>query len=143
MAVIKLELSWSLEFFLRRSKRILADCKLILDVSEVICETRLGVSTTKLRSEKRFLRSLIGINNHSTNCFLVSSRNKITRPNEKISEFLSFCSKHSGLAKIGVPPLESELAIPKSVKTISICSKSVEQFLNLTKKFCGFMSLCV
>ena len=87
--------------------------------------------------------SLMGTKSHSINCSLDSNRNKMTLPNEKTSDFLSFFSKHSGLAKTGVPPLESDPAIPKSVKTISICVKSVGQFRNFTKKFWGLISLWV
>ena len=147
IAEIRLGLSWILELFLSRSKRNLADGKLILFVSEVICDIRLsdrsGLAKESFWRDKAPTWSLIGTNSHFVKWFLVSSRNKITRPNENISDFFSFFSKHSGLAKIGVPPFESESAIPKSVKTISICLKSSKPFLNLTKKFCGFMSLCV
>ena len=85
----------------------------------------------------------IGTNSHFKNCCFDSNKNKITRPNENISDFFSFFSKHSGLAKTGVPPFESDSAIPKSVKTISIWVKSFGPFLNLTKKFWGLISLCV
>ena len=146
IAEIRLGLSWILQFLLRRSKRNLADGKLILFVSEVICEIRLrdwsGLAKGRILSEEAGM-SLIGTNSHLVNWFFVSSRNKMTRPNEKISDFFSFFSKHSGLAKTGVPPFESESAIPKSVKTISIWVKSFGPFLNLTKKFCGFISLWV
>ena len=147
IAEIRLGLSWMLELFLSRSKRNLADGKLILSVSAVICEIRLsdwsGLAKVRILSDKAPTWSLIGTNSHFVKWFFFSSRNKITRPKENISDFFSFFSKHSGLAKIGVPPFESELAIPKSVKTISIWVKSSGPFWNLTKKFCGFMSLCV
>ena len=85
----------------------------------------------------------IGTKSHFKNCSFDTDKNNITLPNEKISDFLAFFSKHSGLAKTGVPPCDSGPAIPKSVKAISIFVKSFGPFLNLTKKFWGLISLCV
>ena len=85
----------------------------------------------------------IGIKSHFKNCCFDSNTNNITLPNEKISDFFSFFSKHSGLAKTGVPPCDSGPAIPKSVKAISIFVKSFGPLLNFTKKFWGLISLCV
>ena len=147
IAETRVGLSWILEVLLSRSKSILADCKVIRFVSEVICKIRFRdwsrLAKVRIRSDKDLILSLIGTNSHFTNWCFGNRRNRITRPNENMSDFFCFFSKHSGLAKIGVPPFESESAIPKSVNTISIWVKSSGPFLNLTKKFCGFTSLWV
>ena len=85
----------------------------------------------------------IGTNSHFKNCCFDSNKNNMTRPKENISDFFSFFSKHSGLAKTGVPPCDSGPAIPKSVKAISIFVKSLGPLLNFTKKVWGLISLCV
>ena len=144
---IKVWLSFTFDCCRWWLKISLADCKLIRSVSDIILETKLrrrfGREQARICNRFALVEFLIGTKSHFTNWFFVRRRNKMTRPNEKMSDFFSFFSKHSGLANIGVPPFESESAIPKSVKTISICAKSVGPFLNLIKKFCGFISLCV
>ena len=85
----------------------------------------------------------IGTKSHFKNCCFDTNKNKMTRPKENTSDFFCFFSKHSGLAKTGVPPCDSGPAIPKSVNAISILVKSFDPFLNFTKKFCGLISLCV
>ena len=148
-AAIKSGFSLILASRLNWLKRLIADCKLIrlmLD-TDVISETKLssceGLTVVRISREEARVLSLMGTKSHFMNCSLDSNRNKITRPNEKTSDFLSLFSKHSGLAKTGVPPLESDPAIPKSVKTISIWVKSVGPFWNFTKKFWGLISLWV
>ena len=137
-----------LECLLNWSNIIRAACKLIRSVSDVIFETNGRAQLNSVLKVSIWIDdnrelSLTGTKSHLTNRFLASNRNRMTLPNEKISDFFPFFSKHSGLANIGVPPFESGSANPKSVKTISIWVSSARPFLNFTKKFCGLISLWV
>ena len=126
------------ELFLSSLKIIRALFKSIRFVIEVIQVTNVIISLREGAFEFK-----IGIKSHFINCCFDTNKNNMTRPKEKISDFFSFFSKHSGLENTGVPPLDSDPAIPKSVKAISIWVKSFGPFLNFTKKFWGFISLCV
>ena len=79
-----------------------------------------------------YVDDVIGTNKIFKNDSFFKSINKNKRPREKISEAAVLTSKHSGLAKIGVPPLVWPTK-PKSVKTISIRVKSFGPFKYLTK----------